>query len=221
MRSLAPRHIHAVPRLTRISCIALLLAVLCGTARAGGPRGSSAVGPYVSWSLTGWFPQDKLASFMKHADNGARFALIVGARLGKHVALEAFMAPPLNSDQPTIDVRGVDVKVMWPIGRYVTPYARLRVARMTVDFETIAGHAPDLRGLGGGEGIGLQVQFPGRMFGLIIPAWFAAPFGFRGVGGIWTEATHEAYDLAPRDGSRAATEHFWRYAYGVAWGMAF
>ena len=68
---------------------------------------------------------------------------------------------------------------------------------MTVDFGPIPGHAPDLRGLGGGEGIGLQVQFPGRNFGLIIPAWFAAPFGFKGIGGIWTEVTHEAYDLVP------------------------
>ena len=178
------------------------------------------IGPYISWSLTGWFPTDKLATKINSDENGAQFALIVGARLGEHVAVETFVAPPLDSDQPTIDVRGVDLKLMWPIGRYFTPYARLRVARMAVDFETIPGHAPDLRGIGGGEGIGLQVQFPGRMFGLIVPAWFAAPFGFKGIGGIWTEVTHEAYDLAPHVG-HGATEHFWRYAYGVAWGTAF
>ena len=178
------------------------------------------IGPYISWSLTGWFPTDKLVTKINSDENGAQFALIVGARLGEHVAVETFVAPPLDSDQPTIDVRGVDLKLMWPIGRYFTPYARLRVARMAVDFETIPGHAPDLRGIGGGEGIGLQVQFPGRMFGLIVPAWFAAPFGFKGIGGIWTEVTHEAYDLAPHVG-HGATEHFWRYAYGVAWGTAF
>ena len=178
------------------------------------------IGPYVSWSVTGWFPTDKLASRFEHVDNGAQFALILGARLGDHLAIEAFTAPPLNHDQPSIDVEGVDAKLMWPLGRYVTPYARLRLARMTVDLDTTDHRTAPLTGMGGGEGIGLQVQFPGRMFGLVIPAWFAAPFGLKGTGGIWTEVSHEAYDLAA-GGPHGAPEHFWRYAYGVAWGAAF
>ena len=68
------------------------------------------LGPYISWSLTGWFPTDKLAAKISSDENGAQFALIVGARLGQHVAVETFMAPPLNSDQPTIDVHGVDAE---------------------------------------------------------------------------------------------------------------
>ena len=193
----------------------LVLLALCSVARAG-------TGPYVSWSLTGWFPTGKLAASMKHDENGAQFALIVGARFGRHLALEAFTAPSLDHDgqDPAIDVEGVDAKLLWPLGRYVTPFVRLRLGRMTVDMDPTGTSDAKLSGRGGGEGLGLQGQFPGRMFGLIIPAWFAAPLGVKGTGGIWTEVTHEAYDLAA-GGSRGASEHFWRYAYGVAWGAAF
>lgn len=192
----------------------IVLCLLCSVARAD-------TGPYVSWSLTGWFPTGKLAAAMRSSDNGAQFALIVGARFGHHVALEAFTAPAMNhAEDPAIDVEGVDAKLMWPLGRYVTPYVRLRLARMTVDLDPIGTRDAKLSGLGGGEGVGLQVQFPGRMFGLIIPAWFAAPFGLKGIGGIWTEVSHEVYGLSA-GGSRAGSEPFWRYAYGVAWGAAF
>ena len=195
----------------------IALALVCGTARADdGPK----LGPYVSWSLTGWFPTDKLAARFEHVDNGAQFALILGARVTDHLAIEAFTSPAMSHDQPSTAVEGVDAKILWPIGRYVTPYARLRLARMNVELDTLYHRTAVLSGMGGGEGLGIQFQFPGRMFGLIIPAWFAAPFGFKGTGGIWTEVTHEAYDLAA-GGSRGSPEHFWRYAYGVAWGTAF
>lgn len=52
------------------------------------------------------------------------------------------------------------------------------------------------------------------MFGLIIPAWFATPFGFKDTNNIWTEMTHKAYDLTPHIKPNT-TKHFWHYTYDI------
>jgi len=188
--------------------VLLVLALLCSVARADGA--------YVSWSLTGWFPRDKLATKLANTDNGAQFALIAGMRI-HDVAIEAWHSSPMHSG---IAVTGLDAKLLVPLGRYVSPYARVRLARMTVDLDPTSDHDAPLTGLGGGGAIGVQVQFPGRTFGLVIPAWFAAPFGWKGTGGIYVEFGHETYGLATA-GERPSAERFWRFAYGVAWGGSF
>ncbi len=194
--------------------ISIALATVTWGARAGG---LSDVGPYVAWSLTGWFPRDRLAVVMGHQkDDDAQFALIVGLRF-HHIAIEAWHAPPMSSG---LDVRGLDAKAMLPIGRYVSPYARVRLARMRVDLDYYGVSEPSTTGLGGGFAVGVQAQFPGRMFGLLLPAWFAAPFGFRGTGGVFVEFGSEAYGLAV-GAPPGKPERFWRFAYGVAWGGAF
>jgi len=196
------------------SLVLVIWIALAGPARAGG---FSDTGPYVAWSLEGWFPRDRLAAVMGHQrEDNAQFALIAGLRL-HGIAIEAWHAPPMSSG---IDVRGVDGKAILPIGRYFAAYARVRLAQMRVDLEYYNVHEPSRTGIGGGYAAGIQAQFPGRMFGLLLPAWFAAPFGFRDTGGVFVEFGEEAYELAIGT-SQVRPERFWRFAYGVAWGGAF
>jgi hypothetical protein len=196
----------------RMRALVLVISIASATAHAGPP---SDVGPYVSWTLTGWLPRDKLAATLgKNEENGAQFALVLGMRV-HHLALEAWRSPEMQSG---VDVQGVDVKAILPIGRYFSTYGRLRYARMTVDVDPNSTRDAPLVGNGGGAAAGIQVQFPGRTFGLLIPAWFGAPFGWRGTGGVYLEFGSESYALGPRG---SPPERFWRYAYGVAWGAAF
>jgi hypothetical protein len=197
------------------SLVLVISIALATPARAGG---LSDVGPYAAWSMTGWFPRDRLAVLMGHQkDDNAQFSLIAGMRI-HHIAIEAWHSPPLSSG---IDVRGIDAKAMLPIGRYLSPYARVRVAQMRVQLDYYDSlREPSVSGIGGGVAFGVQTQFPGRMFGLLLPAWFAAPFGFRGTGGVFVEFGSEAYAV-PIGTPPGKPERFWRFAYGVAWGGAF
>jgi hypothetical protein len=181
--------------------IAILLALLCSTARADGP--------YVSWGMSAWWGQDAIGTL--RPDGDATFDLRVGMRV-RNVAIEALWSPSPDA----LSVTGLDAKWLLPLGRYVSPYARLRVARMSIDLDEgydARGDTPALHdsGLGGGVALGVQVQFPAYPFGLLIPAWFAAPAGPKRTGGIFVELGDEYY----------APEHFWRFAWGVAWGGAF
>lgn len=175
--------------------IALLLALLCSTARADGP--------YVSWGMSAWIARDGLASKMKDGD--ATFQLLVGMRV-HDLALEAWSAPAIDH----VGAEGLDAKYMVPLGDYCSPYARLRFARMTVDVDGMHD-----TGLGGGLAVGVQFQFPAYLFGLLIPAWFAAPAGPRRAGGIYVELADESYGVFEQP------QRFWRFAWGLAWGGAF
>lgn len=175
--------------------IAFVLALLCSMARADGP--------YVSWGMSAWIARDELAAKLKDGD--ATFQLLVGMRVHQ-LALEAWTAPAIDH----VGAEGLDVKYLGSLGAYVSPYVRLRFARMAVDVDGV--HAS---GLGGGLAAGVQLQFPAHPFGLVIPAWFAAPAGPRRTGGIYVEFADEQYlvgDLPQR---------FWRFAWGLAWGGAF
>jgi hypothetical protein len=181
--------------------IAIMLALLCSTARADGP--------YVSWGMSAWWGQG--ASGMLRSGGDATFDLRVGMRV-HDTALEAFTSP----DVDTLSVTGLDAKWLRPLGRYVSPYLRLRVARMSIDLDgsyDAHGDTPafhDSR-LGVGAAIGIQTQFPAYPFGVLFPAWFAAPAGPKRTGGMFLELGHEYY----------APEHVWRFAWGLAWGGAF
>lgn len=169
----------------------LVLALLCSTARADGP--------YVSWGMSAWWGRDTIGR--RQPDGDATFDLRLGMRI-RNLAIEAFTSPGVDA----LSVTGIDAKLLVPVGRYLAPYARLRVARMTVDLDTLHDS-----GLGFGYGIGLQAQFPAHPFGLLLPAWFAAPAGPRRTGGVFIELADEYY----------APEGFWRFAWGLAWGGAF
>lgn len=181
--------------------ILLALALLCSTARADGA--------YVSWGMSAWLGRDTIGKLSPHGD--ATFDLRVGMRV-RNVALEAFTSPGVDH----VSVTGVDAKLLWPLGRYVSPYARLRLARMTVDLDehTESGRSVGPihdSGLGGGVALGVQVQFPAYPFGLVMPAWFGAPAGPKRTGGVFIEVADEHY----------APEGFWRITWGFAWGGAF
>jgi hypothetical protein len=198
--------------------LALVISIaLAAPAHAGG-FGFSDVGPYIGWASVGWIPRDRLAVLMGHQkDDNAQFSGFVGMRF-HHVAIEAWHAPPFGDG---LDVRGIDIKAMLPIGRYFSPYARLRFAHMRVQLDYYDNlREPPVSGIGGGFAIGVQAQFPGRMFGLLLPAWFAAPFGFHGTGGVFFDFGSEAYAL-PVGKPPGPPERFWRFAWGVAWGGAF
>jgi len=175
--------------------VLLVLALLCSTSRADGP--------YVSWGMSAWMARDQLAA--KLPDGDATFQLIVGMRVHE-LALEAWMAPAIDH----VGAEGIDAKYLVPLGRYVSPYARLRLARMTVDVDGMRD-----AGLGGGLAVGIQLQFPAHPFGLLIPAWFAAPAGPRRTGGIYVEFADESYGVLEQP------QRFWRFAWGLAWGGAF
>ena len=175
--------------------VLLVLALLCSVARADGP--------YVSWGMTAWMARDGLADKMKDGD--ATFHLLVGMRT-HNLALEAWTDPAMDH----VSADGLDAKYMVPLGRWISPYARLRFARMTVDVDGMHD-----TGLGGGLAIGIQAQFPAYPFGLLMPAWFGAPLGPRRTGGIYVEFADESY------GVFAQPQRFWRFTWGWAWGGAF
>jgi hypothetical protein len=183
--------------------ILIALALLCSTVHADGP--------YVSWGMSAWWGRDEIGKL--RPDGDATFDLRVGMRV-RNVALEAFTAPSPGA----LSVTGIDAKVLLPLGRYVSPYARLRAARMTVDIDAYYDSSRGMdvaamhdSGLGVGLALGVQLQFPAYPFGLILPAWFAAPAGPKRTGGIFVEVGDEYY----------APEGFWRFAWGFAWGGAF
>jgi hypothetical protein len=171
--------------------VLFVLALLCSAARADGP--------YVSWGMSAWWAKGPLAAKLPEGD--ATFQLLVGMRV-REIAVEAWTAPAIDH----LGAEGVDVKYLGSLGRYISPYARLRLARMTLDVDGMHGS-----GLGVGLALGVQAQFPAHPFGLLIPAWFGAPAGPRKTGGIYVEVADESY----------AVGRFWRLSWGLAWGGAF
>ena len=164
----------------------------------------SATGIYAGVSEEGWFPHGRLAEMFSHKDNGAQFSLIIGARW-KFLAIEAWDSPAMQSG---ISVWGLDAKLLLPLGRYMSTYARLRLGHMTVDLDPYETDDHPLSGFGGGEAVGFQANLPARLFG----TW-----------GAFLEFGHERYELGLDDGHGVypKAEGFWHYAYGVTWGTAF